>query len=75
MILSYFSFYQTYKVWTQVSFDFSFDFYFILFYFLSSSILGIGVRVGITLLSHCHKSQDTITVTDHEIAIEKSRKI
>ena len=29
-----------------------------------------------TLLSHCHKSHDTITVivTGHEIAIEKSRK-
>jgi len=65
--------YQTYKVWTQVSFDFSLDF--ILFYFLLSSILGIGVRVSMTSLSYCHKSQVTVMVTSYKIAIEGSRKI
>ena len=52
-----------------------FELYFPFFSFLLSSILGTGVRVGMILLSHCHKSHDTVKITSHKIAIEESRKV
>ena len=51
---------QTYKVWTQVSFDF--PFYFILFYFILFSILGTRVRILVWHHYHsCHKSHDIVS--------------
>ena len=51
----------------------------ILFFFYFSFIFYSGnwnYGFSITLLSHCHKSHDTVTVmvTDHEVTIEESRR-